>query len=108
VPVDRAIELGATEIYVLQVGRLEQPLRVPTRIHETALIAFEISRRHRFGSHRAREIPGVTMHVLPSANAVAFDDRRQIKWTDLGETATLIEGAHQASTAYLADQSSPR
>jgi NTE family protein len=102
VPVDRAIDLGATDIYVLQVGRIEQPLRVPSRIHETALIAFEISRRHRFGSHRDREIPGVTMHVLPSANAVEFDDRRQIRWTDLGETSTLIDGAHRASAEYLA------
>ncbi len=108
VPVDRALDLGATEIYVLQVGRLEQPLRVPTRIHETALIAFEISRRHRFGAQRAREIPGVTMHVLPSANAVAFDDRRQVKWTDLGETATLIDGAQRASAAYLAAQNGRR
>ena len=57
VPVDRALELGATEIYVLQVGRLEQPLRVPTRIYETALLAFEIARRHRFGHERARESP---------------------------------------------------
>jgi len=102
VPIDRAIDLGATDIYVLQVGRIEQPLRVPTRIHETALIAFEISRRHRFGSHRDRDIPGVSMHVLPSANPVEFDDRRQIKWTDLGETSTLIEAAYQASIDYLA------
>ena len=35
----------------------------------------------------------MNMHMLPSANDVGFDDRRQLKWTDLGETATLIDGA---------------
>ena len=35
-----AVELGATEIYVLQVGRIEQPLRAPTKPWEPALVAF--------------------------------------------------------------------
>lgn len=103
VPVDRAVELGATEIYVLQVGRLEQPLKSPERFYEPALVAFEIARRHRFASIRDRTIDGVRMHVLPSANQVGFDDPRQLKWTDLGETGELIEGAYAASAAYLAD-----
>jgi len=103
VPVDRAIELGATEIYVLQVGRLEQPLRPPTRFYETALISFEIARRHRFGSLQDRIPEGVDVHILPSANDVQFDDPRQAKWTDMGETADLIAGAYQASSEYLAD-----
>lgn len=101
VPVDRAVELGATEIYVLQVGRLEQPLRAPTKFYEPALIAFEIARRHRFGSIRDRIPPGVELHILPSANDVEFDDRRQLKWTDLGETAKLVDGAYNASVTYL-------
>ena len=101
VPVDRAVELGATEIYVLQVGRLEQPLRAPTKFYEPALLAFEIARRHRFGTIRDRIPPGVELHILPSANDVEFDDRRQLKWTDLGETAKLVDGAYNASTTYL-------
>jgi NTE family protein len=102
VPVDRAIGLGATEIYVLQVGRLEQPLRAPTKFYEPAILAFEIARRHRFGSALDQPAPGVTIHVLPSANDVEFDDRRQIKWADLGDTDRLIEGAHGATSAFLA------
>ena len=31
IPVSRAVELGATTLWVLQVGRVEQPLQVPTR-----------------------------------------------------------------------------
>ncbi len=107
VPLDRAIDLGATEIYVLQVGRLEQPLRRPKHIYETALIAFEIARRHRFGTIRSRTIEGVDVHVLPSANDVQFDDPRQARWTDLGDTSTLIEGAYEASARYLSNLSDP-
>ncbi len=105
VPVDRAVDLGATEIYVLQVGRLEQPLRAPTKFYEPALLAFEIARRHRFGSIRDRIPPGVEVHILPSANDVEFDDRRQLKWSDLGETGTLVEDAYNASTMYLEELS---
>jgi len=50
VPLGRAVELGASVIYVLQVGRLEAPLRPPERLHEAALISFEIARRHRYAS----------------------------------------------------------
>lgn len=103
VPLDRAIELGATEVFVLQVGRLEQPLRRPKHFYETALIAFEIARRHRFGTMRDRTVDGVDVHVLPSANDVPFDDPRQAKWTDMGETSALIAGAHAASSDYLAN-----
>lgn len=107
VPVDRAIGLGATEIYVLQVGRIEQPLSAPKKMYEPALIAFEIARRHRFGSLLGQSVPGVELHVLPSANDVQFDDRRQLKWSDFGTTDELIEGAYQASSEYLASERRP-
>ena len=103
VPVDRAIDLGATTIYVLQVGRVEQPLRAPTKFYETALVSFEIARRHRFGSIRDNLVPGVEMHLLPSGHRLDFDDRRQANWTDLGETDQLVAGAYQASRDYLRD-----
>lgn len=108
VPVDRAVELGATEIYVLQVGRVERPLRPPKHLHETALIAFEIARRHRFGSVRAAEIPGVSIHVLPSANELDFDDRRQLRFADMGDTDALAGRAYDASSAYLAEAAGGR
>ena len=103
VPLDRAFKLGATIIYVLQVGRIEAPLRVPERLHEAGLISFEIARRHTFA--RALEnVPGdVEFHVLPSGNPVAFDDRRQIKWRDTTDTSDLMAGAYEASAEYLGD-----
>ena len=104
VPLDRAVKLGANVVYVLQVGRIEAPLRPPERLYESALISSEIARRHTFA--RALEnLPGdVELHLLPSGNPVAFDDRRQIKWRDTGDTATLVEGAYEATHDYLTER----
>ena len=69
IPVGRALALGATRIFVLQVGRVEQELKPPTRPWEVATVAFEIARRHRF-VHEMESVPkGVEMHVLPSGAA---------------------------------------
>ena len=48
IPVGRAVELGATRVFVLQVGRIDRPLTAPTRPWEVARVSFEIARRHRF------------------------------------------------------------
>ena len=101
VPIDRAVELGATVIYALQVGRIEAPLRAPKRLHEAALISFEIARRHRFETGVRRLPDGVEFHLLPSGNPVEFNDRRQLKWRNTADTGRLIDGAFQASAAYL-------
>ena len=66
IPVGRALALGATRIFVLQVGRVEQPLKPPTKPWEVATVAFEIGRRHRF-VHEMETVPDdVELHVLPS------------------------------------------
>lgn len=103
VPVGRAVELGATRIFVLQVGRIEAPLRPPERLHEAALISFEIARRHRFSQDVKNMPDGIDFHLLPSGNPVNFDDRRQLKWRDTGSTQELIDGAFEAATGYLSD-----
>lgn len=103
VPVGRAVSLGASVIYVLQVGRMESPLRAPVRLHETALIAFEIARRSRFTSALGNLPDGIEVHLLPSGNPLAFDDRRQLRWRDTTSTAELADGAYEATRAYLAD-----
>ena len=48
IPVGRAVQLGATRVFVLQVGRIDRPLSVPRRPWEVARVSFEIARRHRF------------------------------------------------------------
>ncbi|HUR75920.1 MAG TPA: patatin-like phospholipase family protein, partial [Sporichthya sp.] len=65
-PVGRALALGATEIYALHVGRLEQPLRAPRRPWEVASVAFEIARRSRFTDAMAALPAEVRVHVLPT------------------------------------------
>ena len=103
VPVDHAVRRNATTVLVLQVGRFEQPLRRPERMHEPALIAFEIARRHRFVTTMESLPDGITVHVLPSGNLLKFDDRRQLKWKDLGETPALMDSAREATGKYLFD-----
>ena len=48
IPVGRAVALGAQRIFVLHVGRVEQPLQPPRWPWQVGLVAFEIARRHRF------------------------------------------------------------
>lgn len=103
VPLDRAIELGATEVFVLQVGRSETALRPPRRPHDTAIIAFEIARRHRFATAMAELPEGVAVHLLPSGNPMGQLNWRQLRWSDLGDTDRLIDNARRATAGYLSE-----
>lgn len=106
IPLGRAIHLGADVIYVLQVGRLESPLRPPERLYEAALISFEIARRHRFAT-AMRDLPdNVAVHLLPTGSPVAWDDRRQLKWKDTGGIEERMKTAYRASVAYLETEGS--
>src|SRR5437764_8459971 len=71
IPVSRAVMLGAQRIYVLQVGRLEQPLRPPRWPWEVGLVAFEVARRHRFAHDLASLPQDVELHVLPTGGSAA-------------------------------------
>ncbi len=102
IPVDRAVQLGAQCIYVLQVGRVEQPLVPPTRPWEVATVAFEIARRHRFTEVMASLPAGVTVHVLPAGEeAAAPTGLAQLRYRRTGDVAARIDAAHRASAAYL-------
>ena len=76
IPLGRAVELGAREIYVLQVGRVEQPLTPPNKPWEVALVAFEIARRHRYATDLKRLPPEITVHVLPTGERAALQRHR--------------------------------
>lgn len=102
VPLSRAVRLGADVVYVLQVGRLESPLRPPERLYEAALISFEIARRHRFATTMENLPEDVEVHMLPTGSPVAWDDRRQLKWTDTGGIEERMNNAYQAAVDYLA------
>lgn len=101
VPLGRAFHLGADVVYVLQVGRIESPLRPPERLYEAALISFEIARRHRFVT-TMRDLPeDVEVHLLPTGSPVAWDDRSQLKWKDTGGIEERMKTAYRATVDYL-------
>jgi NTE family protein len=105
IPVDRAIELGAREIYVLHVGRIEQPLTPPTKPWEVGLIAFEIARRHRFVEAMSRVPDHVDVHVLPAGagDAMRYTDPSQFRYRDTSRVTERIATAYEASAAYLTE-----
>ena len=103
IPVGRAVSLGARTIYVLHVGRVEEPLQPPTGALQVGLVAFEIGRRHRF-VEEMRQLPdGVTVHVLPTGNPPK-PDLSQLRYRDFSRVKERIANAYEASAAYLANQ----
>ena len=103
IPISRAVELGASEIYVLHVGRVERPLEPPRTPIQVAVVAFEIARRHRFSRDLASLPSGVVAHVLPTGEPVR-PNRAQISelnYRDFKAVARRIERAHRATAAYL-------
>jgi NTE family protein len=104
IPVGRAVALGATTLYVLQVGRIEQPLTAPQRPWEVGLVAFEVARRHRFAADMASLPSGVTVHLLPTgAPEKAPDLRSQLRYRDRSAIARRIESSYEATKTYLAN-----
>ncbi len=105
IPIGRAVELGAVEIYVLHVGRIEQPLRAPRNPWQVGMTAFEIARRHRFARDMASLPKGVTAHVLPSGERLPlrYDSLAQLRYRDFGSVAKHIKAAFEATQAYLAE-----
>ena len=102
VPVGRAVQLGAGRIFVLHVGRLEQPLRPPRRPWEVALVAFEVARRHRFTTDLAEAPADVEVHVLPTG--AASTPIAKVRYRDFRSAAVRIERAYAATAAYLAER----
>jgi NTE family protein len=105
IPVARAVALGAKTIYVLQVGRLERPLRPPRWPWEVGLVAFEVARRHRFASDLASLPDGVRLHVLPTGGSAApeYNDLSgQLRVMRIARgVGQQIESSYRASLRYL-------
>ncbi len=106
IPVNRAVQLGATTIYVLHVGRIERGLEAPRWPWEVGLVAFEIARRHRFLGDMAALPDDVEVHVMPTGQdeAPRFTDLSQFRYRDTSKIANHIARAYEASKEYLAKQ----
>jgi NTE family protein len=102
IPIGRAVREGARTIYVLQVGRIENPLTAPRRPWQVGLVAFEIARRHRFAEEMAELPDDVTVHVLPTGATGQGSGLSQLRYRDASRVETNIDRAYAASSAYLA------
>lgn len=99
IPIGRAIALGAERIYVLHVGRVEQPLKPPQWPWEVGTVAFEIARRHRYMEEIADTPPGIDLHVMPSGSDEA--PNMSLLHANTAFVTQRIEAAYRAATAYL-------
>jgi NTE family protein len=103
IPLGEAVARGATTIYVLQVGRIEEPLTVPRTPADVGRVAFEISRRHRFQRERAAVPAHVDLHVLPYGGRQP-GDHKVSAYRRLDRTHARIEAARDATAAYLSER----
>jgi NTE family protein len=104
IPLSRAVQAGARTVFVIQVGRIEQPLAPPTNPAQVAQVVFEIARRNRFTAVMADLPDHVTVHVLPSGGTAPGpgDVRDNLRYRDLTGVAGRIDAAEEASRRYLA------
>lgn len=102
IPLDRARKMGADRAYVLQVGRIEQPLSAPQKPWEVAIVAFEVARRARFTASLARAREEIEVHVLPTGGiAPRPTDRANFDTFDMSRVPERIEAARVATAEYL-------
>lgn len=95
VPIARAVQLGATEVFVLTVGALDRPWLEPRRPLDMAIQAYWILRRYRY-KQVLRAVPDdVVVHVLPTG------DPPSIRFDDFTRTGELMQSSHLATLAHL-------
>jgi NTE family protein len=100
IPVGRAVQLGATRVFVLQVGRIDRRLSAPTTPWEVARVSFEIARRHRFAREMSELPPEVEAFVLPASGTSAKDDS-MFAYRDFSSVLERLDATYAASLEYL-------
>ncbi len=102
IPVSRAIDLGATEIYVLHVGHIDDPLAVPRHPWDVAMVSFEIARRHRFHRELEAASGSVNIHVLPTGKPPGrYNDLAKLRYNYDKAIRAHIDAAERATLAFL-------
>ena len=98
IPVGRAVECGATTVFVLQVGRVDRPLSPPRKPWEVARVSFEIARRHRFHREMASLPDHVTAHVLPTGASTSTGRQDSLlAYRDFSAVTRRIDAAYHAT-----------
>ena len=95
VPVARAVELGATKIYVLQVGGVDRPRPEPKRPLDMAVLAYWIARRNRLLDDLSRIPSDVEVVILPHG------DPTPVRYNDLSRSAQLMDISYRATRDHL-------
>jgi NTE family protein len=95
VPMSRAVELGASTLYVLQVGSFSRPRGEPKRPLDVAVQAYWIARHHRFKRDLDAMPQEVDLHMLPHGQPPVM------RYNDFTRAPELIQAAYEASTDYL-------
>lgn len=103
IPVGRAVELGATRVFVLQVGRIDRPLSPPRRPWEVARVSFEVARRHRFMREMANIPEGVQAYVLPAGGTSSKDDS-VLAHRDFSRVQQRIDATYDATRRFLDEE----
>ncbi len=102
IPLDRARKSGAERAFVLQVGRIEQPLTSPERPWDVAIVAFEVARRARFHAALAKSRESIEVHVLPTGGtAPKATERENFDPFDTSRVTERIGAAREATAEYL-------
>jgi len=102
IPISRAIELGATEVFVLHVGHIDDPLKAPRLPWDVAMVSFEIARRHRFHREVAMASGDVPVHVMPTGKPPGkYNDLTKLRYNYNKAIHLHIEAAEEASLRYL-------
>jgi len=99
--VHKAVELGATDLYLLHVGHLDARPTSISRPFDSAMRAYWTARRYRLADDLRRLPNGCVLHTMPpgSSPVLRFDDFTQGR--------ELAELAYTASWAYLATGRTP-
>lgn len=100
IPIERAVALGASEVYILHVGRIERRLEAPKTLYQVMTVAFEVARRHRFAYDMAHLPAGVVAHVLPTGDEEPGGGMGLRTW-DLDAVTQRIARAYETTAAYL-------
>ena len=95
IPISRAVELGATTIYVLHCGTIDRPRPEPRRPIDVAVQAYWAARHHRFKRDLETLPSNVEAIVLPTGTT------QSLRYNDFTHSAELILAAHGAAERFL-------
>lgn len=100
--IHRALELGATEVYLLHVGHLEERSVEIQRPFDSAMRAYWTARRYRLAED-LRQLPShCVLHRMPAGSSPV------LRFDDFSQGRELTKLAFEASRAFLATGTAPR